>query len=71
MLGQMGTTLQGYLAPEVPPPAPKAEQRSLPVTKALCLTALLLLFFCLETRPDSPGEPGMKPRDPCLPWRGK
>ena len=27
MLGQMGTTLQGYLAPEVPPPAPKAEQR--------------------------------------------
>ena len=25
----------------------------------------------LETRPDSPGEPGMQPRDPCLPWRGK
>ena len=24
----------------------------------------------LETRPDSPGEPGMQPRDPCLPWRG-
>ena len=24
-----------------------------------------------ETRPDSPGEPGMQPRDPCLPWRGK
>ena len=23
-----------------------------------------------ETRPDSPGEPGMQPRDPCLPWRG-
>ena len=23
----------------------------------------------LETRPDSPGEPGMQPRDPCLPWR--
>ena len=22
----------------------------------------------LETRPDSPGEPGMQPRDPCLPW---
>ena len=22
------------------------------------------------TRPDSPGEPGMQPRDPCLPWRG-
>ena len=22
-------------------------------------------------RPDSPGEPGMQPRDPCLPWRGK
>ena len=21
--------------------------------------------------PDSPGEPGMQPRDPCLPWRGK
>ena len=20
--------------------------------------------------PDSPGEPGMQPRDPCLPWRG-
>ena len=25
----------------------------------------------LEMRPDSPGEPGMQPRDPCLPWRGK
>ena len=25
----------------------------------------------LETRPGSPGEPGMQPRDPCLPWRGK
>ena len=25
----------------------------------------------LETRPDSPGEPGMQPRDPGLPWRGK
>ena len=25
----------------------------------------------LETRPDSPGEPGMQPRDPCVPWRGK
>ena len=25
----------------------------------------------LETRPDSPREPGMQPRDPCLPWRGK
>ena len=25
----------------------------------------------LETRPDSPGEPGMHPRDPCRPWRGK
>ena len=25
----------------------------------------------LETRPDSPGEPGMQPRDPYLPWRGK
>ena len=25
----------------------------------------------LETRPDSRGEPGMQPRDPCLPWRGK
>ena len=25
----------------------------------------------IETRPDSPGEPGMQPRDPCLPWRGK
>ena len=24
----------------------------------------------LETRPDSPGEPGMQPRDPGLPWRG-
>ena len=24
----------------------------------------------LETRPDSPGKPGMQPRDPCLPWRG-
>ena len=24
----------------------------------------------LETRPDSPGEPGTQPRDPCLPWRG-
>ena len=24
----------------------------------------------LERRPDSPGEPGMQPRDPCLPWRG-
>ena len=24
----------------------------------------------LETRPDSPGQPGMQPRDPCLPWRG-
>ena len=23
----------------------------------------------LEMRPDSPGEPGMQPRDPCLPWR--
>ena len=23
----------------------------------------------LETRPDSPGEPGMQPRDPCRPWR--
>ena len=22
----------------------------------------------LETRPDSPGEPGMQPRHPCLPW---
>ena len=20
---------------------------------------------------NSPGEPGMQPRDPCLPWRGK
>ena len=28
-------------------------------------------FRDLETRPDSPGEPGMQPRDPCLPWRGK
>ena len=27
-------------------------------------------FLPLETRPDSPGEPGMQPRDPCLPWRG-
>ena len=27
--------------------------------------------FALETRPDSPGEPGMQPRDPCLPWRRK
>ena len=27
--------------------------------------------FILKTRPDSPGEPGMQPRDPCLPWRGK
>ena len=25
----------------------------------------------LEMRPDFPGEPGMQPRDPCLPWRGK
>ena len=25
----------------------------------------------LETRPDSPGEPGMQPRDPCRPWREK
>ena len=24
----------------------------------------------LETRPDSQEEPGMQPRDPCLPWRG-
>ena len=24
----------------------------------------------LETRPDSPREPEMQPRDPCLPWRG-
>ena len=24
----------------------------------------------LETRPDSQGDPGMQPRDPCLPWRG-
>ena len=24
----------------------------------------------LEARPDSPGEHGMQPRDPCLPWRG-
>ena len=24
----------------------------------------------LETRPDSPGKPGMQPRDPCCPWRG-
>ena len=23
----------------------------------------------LETRPDSPEEPAMQPRDPCLPWR--
>ena len=28
-------------------------------------------LLALETRPDSPGEPGMQPRDPCLPWRGK
>ena len=27
-------------------------------------------WLALETRPDSPGEPGMQPRDPCLPWRG-
>ena len=25
----------------------------------------------LETRPDSPGESGMQPRDPCHPWREK
>ena len=34
-------------------------------------TQLLLKWmesFALETRPDSPGEPGMQPRDPCLPW---
>ena len=24
-------------------------------------------WLALETRPDSPGEPGMQPRDPCLP----
>ena len=24
----------------------------------------------LETRPDSPGEFGMQPRDPCRPWSG-
>ena len=24
----------------------------------------------LKTRPDSPGESGMQPRDPCRPWRG-
>ena len=24
----------------------------------------------LETRSDSPGEPGMQPRDACFPWRG-
>ena len=27
------------------------------------------LFLPLEARPDSPGEPGMQPRDPCRPWR--
>ena len=27
-------------------------------------------WLSLETRPYSPGEPGMQPRDPCLPWRG-
>ena len=32
---------------------------------------LLSPWLPLETRPDSPGEPGMQPRDPCLPWRGK
>ena len=31
---------------------------------------LAICEFYLETRPDSPGEPGMQPRDPCLPWRG-
>ena len=25
----------------------------------------------LEVRPDSPGESGMQPRDPCRPWREK
>ena len=30
-----------------------------------------ICWLPLETRPDSPGEPGMQPRDPCLPWRGK
>ena len=28
------------------------------------------ITYALETRPDSPVEPGMQPRDPCLPWRG-
>ena len=27
-------------------------------------------FASLETRPDSPGEFGMQPRDPCRPWSG-
>ena len=25
-------------------------------------------WLLLEMRPDSPGEPGMQSRDPCLPW---
>ena len=32
---------------------------------------IVFLGVFLETRPDSPGEPGMQPRDPCRPWRGK
>ena len=27
-------------------------------------------LLLLETRPDTQGDPGMQPRDPCLPWRG-
>ena len=34
------------------------------------LTKVRIVKATLETRPDSPEEPGMQPRDPCLPWRG-
>ena len=38
------------------------------VVIAISDTGLRVPWLPLETRPDSPGEPGMQPRDPCLPW---
>ena len=45
-------------------------RESTPQTVACWAPLTMGPWLPLETRPDSPGEPGMQPRDPCLPWRG-
>ena len=52
--GAWQATVHGAPRPLVPPPV-----------TPLPPPAPLLPWLPLETRPDSPGEPGMQPRDPC------